>query len=69
MEKRWNEKGKKYYNGYNDRLKFKAEYLNSIRNGKGKEYYDNSRLTFEGEYLNEDRIGKGKNILYNGKFL
>ena len=33
-------------------LEFEGEYLNGIRNGKGKEYYNNGELKFEGEYLN-----------------
>ena len=31
---------------------FEGEYLNGLRNGKGKSYEDNGRLEFEGEYLN-----------------
>ena len=33
-------------------MKFEGEYLNGLRNGKGKEYDINSgKLTFEGEYF------------------
>ena len=31
---------------------YDGEYLNGIRNGKGKEYYFNGNLEFIGEYLN-----------------
>ena len=56
----------KEYNNYNVNLKFKGEYLNGKRNGKGKEYFKNGKLKFEGEYLNGERWnGKGYNI--NGK--
>ena len=46
-----------------------------MRNGKGKEYYENGKLLFEGEYLNNKRNGKGKeyddngNILFEGEYL
>ena len=43
-------------------MKFEGEYLEGKRNGKGKEYYDNT-LIFEGEYLNGERNGKKKNIM------
>jgi len=38
-----------------------------MRNGKGKEYYDNGMLKFEGEYTNGERDGKGKEYYNNGK--
>jgi len=31
-------------------LMFEGEYLHGVRNGKGKEYYENNKLKFEGEY-------------------
>jgi len=40
-------------------LIFEGDYLNGIRNGKGKEYFNNGTLIFEGKYLN--------NIKWNGK--
>jgi len=43
---------------------FEGEYLNGIRNGKGKEFYHNDDLKFEGEYLN-GKIWNGKG--YNNK--
>ena len=47
-------------------MKFEGEYLEGKRNGKGKEYYDNT-LIFEGEYLNDERWnGKGIDCSYNG---
>ena len=46
---------------------FEGEYLNKLKNGKGKEYYDNGRLKFEGEYLNGLRNGMGKEC-YNYLF-
>ena len=34
--------------------------MSGEKNGKGKEYYDNSNLKFEGEYLNDLKLnGKG----------
>ena len=39
-------------------LEFEGEYLNGIRNGKGKEYYDDRKLMFEVEYLNGKRNEK-----------
>ena len=49
---------------------FDGEYLNGLRNGKGKEYYGNGKLKFEGEYLNCKRNGKGKEYNHlNGKLL
>ena len=55
-------------NEYNsaDNKVFEGEYLNGLRNGKGKEYKSN-RLIFEGEYLNGQRNGKGKEYYPNGK--
>jgi len=67
--------GKEYY-GYDDRLKFKGEYLNGERNGKGKEYWNDGILRFEGEYLNGKRNGKGKEynfinglLIFEGQYL
>ncbi len=39
-------------------LEFEGEYLNGIRNGKGKEYYDDGTLIFEGEYSDGKKIVK-----------
>ena len=55
----------KEYNSENGELLFEGEYLNSVRNGKGKEYYYNCYLKFEGEYLNGERNGKGKEYYYD----
>ena len=49
----------KFYDSYG-KLNFEGEYLNGLRNGKGKEYYINGKLKFEGEYLNGERNRKGK---------
>ena len=62
---------KKEYDLENN-LIFEGEYLNGIKNGKGKEFYKNL-LLFDGEYLNGYRIsGKlfihGK-LEFEGKFL
>jgi len=57
------------------KLFFRGEYLNSKRNGKGKEYYDDGKITFEREYLKGKRNGKGKeyydngNIRFEGEYL
>ena len=34
------------------KLIFEGEYLNELRNGKGKEYNNEGIIVFEGEYLN-----------------
>ncbi len=36
-------------------LKFEGEYLNGIKNGKGKEFDTKGKIIFEGEYLNGKR--------------
>ena len=41
-------------------MKFEGEYLNGLRNGKGKEYYNTCKLEYEEEYLDGFRNGKGK---------
>ena len=43
---------------------YEGEYLNEMRNGKGKEYR-NEELSFDGEYLNGKRHGKGKQYMNN----
>ena len=43
-------------------LSFEGEYLNGLRDGKGKEYFYNNKLKFEGEYLKGERNGKRKRI-------
>ena len=49
-------------------LLFEGEYLNGIKNGKGKEYNENGILLFEGEYLNGKRWnGKIKDYDYHCK--
>ena len=48
-------------------LIFEGEYTNGIRNGNGKEYFDNGVVKFEGEYLNGTKNGKGKEYYDNGK--
>ena len=50
----------KEYNGYNDKLIFKGEYLNRKRHGKGEEFEVNGKLVYSGEYLNGKRHGTGK---------
>ena len=46
---------------------FEGEYLNGMRNGKGKEYYGNGKLRYEGEYLKGKINGKGREYDFNGK--
>ena len=73
-------KGKEYQNYDSNKLRFKGEYINGERNGKGKEYAEvfdptisnfSGRyfLSFEGEYLNGKRNGKGKQYYDNGELL
>ena len=60
--------GKEYIVNTN-RLIFEGEYLNGKRNGKGKEYDNDSVLIFEGEYLNGKRNGKGKGYYNTGQLM
>ncbi len=61
-------KGKiKEFNYYSGNLEFESEYINRERNGKGKEYNNNTNLEFEGEYVNEKRNDKGKEYYKNKK--
>ena len=64
----------KEYNNY-DELIFEGEYLNGVKNGRGKEYEVGS-LIFEGEFLNGkiwNGIGKEyvgtDTLLYEGEYL
>ena len=47
---------------------FEGEYINGLKNGKGKEYDIKlgGKLSFEGEYKNGLRNGKGKEYHYRG---
>ena len=61
-----NGKGKEYQI-CSGNIIFEGEYLNGIRNGKGKEYYndyDDLVLKFEGEYLN-GKEWKGKEYYHH----
>ena len=62
----------KEYNNY-DELIFEGEYLNGVKNGRGKEYEVGS-LIFEGEFLNGKRNGNGKEywqgiLKFEGQYL
>ena len=48
---------KEYYS-YSGILEFEGEYLNGLKNGKGKEYDWDGNLKFEGIYLNGFKIFK-----------
>ena len=56
-------------------LEFEGEFINGIKNGKGKEYDIFNLLEFEGEYLNGKRHGKGKeydifgSITFEGEYI
>ena len=58
-------KGKEY-DYTNGKIKFEGKYLNGLKNGKGKEFYEDHVLEFEGEYLNGLKNGKGKQYYHNG---
>ena len=58
-------KGKEY-DSYTDILIYEGEYLNELKNGKGKEYYSNGQLKFEGEYLKGKRNGEGREYDHGG---
>ena len=61
--KNGNGKRREYYDSF-DKLKFKGEYLNDKRNGKGKENYPDSILKYKGEYLNGEKNEKGKGYFF-----
>ena len=88
-DKRWNgigydinskiiykiKEGKGYVYEYNNdgKLIFEGEYINGIKNGKGKEYV-NGILIFEGEYMNGKKSGRGKEynkkeMIFEGQYL
>ena len=46
---------------------FESEYLNGMKNGKGKIYNKKCNLIFDGEYLNGMRNGKCKEYNNNKK--
>jgi len=37
-------------------LRFEGEYLNGLRNGKGKQYDYDGKLIFEGNFINGNRV-------------
>ena len=47
-------------------LRFEGEYLNDLRNGKGKEYSFAGELIFEGIFR-KGKIWEGKGKVYNFK--
>ena len=66
---------KEYADMSDERLIYDGDYLNGLRNGKGKEYNTSNRcLKFEGEFYNGVRHGKGKaynryeTLKYEGEF-
>jgi len=50
-------------------LEFEGEFIDGVKNGKGKEYNIFNKLEFEGEYLNGERQGKGKEYDINGSLI
>ena len=64
-------KGKEFYKG---KLVYEGEYLEGIKNGKGKVYNIDGKLKYEGEFVNGKKSGKGKeydkngNLLFEGEF-
>ena len=70
LVKKKNGKDKEY--NVKGKLIFEGEFLNDIRHGHGKEYY-NEKLKFEGEYLYDYKT-KGKfyineKLRYEGEYL
>ena len=57
----------KEYDDYGS-LIYEGEYLNGVRNGKGK-IYRNGKIEYEGEFLNGEMIGKGKEYDQDGKLI
>ena len=62
-----NNKKRKIYDAYTDKLIFEGEFLNGQKNGKGQEYDNNNNIIFDGEYINGERNGKGLEYYDNGK--
>ena len=62
-----NNKKRKIYDAYTDKLIFEGEFLNGQKNGKGQEYDNNNNIIFDGEYINGERSGKGLEYYDNGK--
>ena len=64
---------KKEYNDEQSVLEFEGEYLNGIRNGKGKEYDKYGDLIYEGEYLDGIRLNgkeyENRRIKFEGQYL
>ena len=52
-----------------DNIIFEGEYVNGLKNGKGKEYDDENNLLFEGEYLNNLRHEKEKSIIIMERYI
>ena len=64
--------GKGYVKEFDEysKLIFEGEYINGVRNGKGKEYdYNNNNVIFEGEYINGKRNGFGKEYNEQGELI
>ena len=59
----------KVYDLKTNYLLFEGQYLKDKKNGKCKEYNDQSNLIFEGEYLNGYKNGECKEYSYNGKLI
>jgi len=64
----------KEYDSYSDALLYEGEYLNELKNGKGKEYYPDGKLKFIGEYLNGKRNGEGREydnggLIFEGNYI
>ena len=70
-----NEKKGRQFISKNNKLIYEGEFLNGKRNGKGKEYYDDTDSIYEGEFLNGEKNGKGKeyfnegNLIFEGEYL
>jgi len=69
-------KGKGLIKEYDeDILIYEGEYINGLRNGKGKEYDEDGNVIFEGEYINGLICGKGKeyigdgNVIFEGEYI
>lgn len=57
--------GKEYYTTTNQ-IKYEGEYKFGIRQGQGKEYFENGYVSYDGEWKENDRNGNGTQYFENG---
>ena len=58
-----------YYNNENKQLEYEGEYIDDIKNGEWKIYYENGFHEFLGNYKNGEKHGECKEYNENGKLI